>query len=283
MARQPFNNRWAQSVEDQNSQFIYQQPQPADINLGWEGGQDKDPPAAGWENWWHNRVDSALQQVERQGAMDYHPQAIYSIGAPAKASDGNYYESIQAQNIGNNPLTAQSWWRFIGPSLYSANSAGDLKYVAHDGDPDYGWLSCNGAVVLRNSFSRLFSKIGTRWNTGGESGAQFRLPDFRDRVLRIHNGGRGIDVNRLFGTYQSDALQMHNHFLPTSTESRGVLYGIRDDVFIKSGVNPSPGDDANSTTYPNPGYIAGDQAGSMGRWAQETRMTNATANVWIKY
>ena len=52
MARQPFNNRWAQGVESQDNLNTFKAPGDVRINSGWEGGQDKDAPPAGQENWW---------------------------------------------------------------------------------------------------------------------------------------------------------------------------------------------------------------------------------------
>lgn len=40
----------------------------------------------------------------------------------------------------------------------------------------------DGRLLLRADYPTLFAKIGTRWNTGGELGTQFRIPDSRDKV-----------------------------------------------------------------------------------------------------
>lgn len=45
-----------------------------------------------------------------------------------------------------------------------------------------GFLLEDGAVVLRADYPALFAVLGTRYNTGGETAAQFRLPDSRGRV-----------------------------------------------------------------------------------------------------
>ena len=196
MARQPFNTRWAQGVELQNNPNTFQVPPGTRLNAGWEGGQDKDAPPAGQENWWHNRVDSALQDLERQGAMTWHAQAVYGLGAPCYATDGYYYESLIASNTNNSPLTSSASWRQIGQSLYSSFSAGEYKDVAHNGSPETGWLKANGAVLLRAAYPKLFAKIGTAYNTGGELSTQFRLPDWRGVFPRCLDDGRGIDSGR---------------------------------------------------------------------------------------
>lgn len=41
-----------------------------------------------------------------------------------------------------------------------------------------GLLAANGTVVLRADYPALFDAIGTTYNTGGETGAQFRLPNY---------------------------------------------------------------------------------------------------------
>ena len=45
-----------------------------------------------------------------------------------------------------------------------------------------GFLLEDGAVVLRATYPELFAVLGTRYNTGGETASQFRLPDSRGRV-----------------------------------------------------------------------------------------------------
>ncbi|PTC00357.1 hypothetical protein C9975_07980, partial [Thalassospira xiamenensis] len=126
MAREAFNTRWAQGVETQDNDNTFKVPDNARQSTGWEGGQDKDAPRAGQENWWHNRVDSALQDLERRGVLAYHPLAVYSSGAPCYTpEDGLFYESITPANTGNAPASSPTFWRLIGASLYSSFSVGE--------------------------------------------------------------------------------------------------------------------------------------------------------------
>lgn len=46
-----------------------------------------------------------------------------------------------------------------------------------------GYLRANGAVVARADYPALFAAIGTTYATGGETGAQFRIPSAGGRVL----------------------------------------------------------------------------------------------------
>ena len=45
-----------------------------------------------------------------------------------------------------------------------------------------GFLECNGQTELQASYPDLYAVMGTTFNTGGEAGNEFRLPDFRGRV-----------------------------------------------------------------------------------------------------
>lgn len=40
-----------------------------------------------------------------------------------------------------------------------------------------GLLAASGGLVLRADYPALFAAIGTTYNTGGETGTQFRLPN----------------------------------------------------------------------------------------------------------
>jgi microcystin-dependent protein len=46
-----------------------------------------------------------------------------------------------------------------------------------------GWLLCNGTVVNIADYPQLYTAIGTRYNTGGETGLQFRLPNLLGRII----------------------------------------------------------------------------------------------------
>lgn len=283
MSRQPFNTRWAQGVETEDNLNTFKEPGGVRINQGWEGGQDKDAPPAGQENWWHNRVDSALQGVERNGVMSWHPQAVYGLGAPSYGADGNYYESLVSANAGNDPVSTIGFWRYCGPSFFSGHSPGDLKMVAHNNIPTTGWLKCNGALLLRSSYQLLFAAIGTAHNIGGETNLQFRLPDFRGEFVRGFDDGRGVNPGRVFGSGELAALENHNHYMPTSSGVAGDGYGINDSSFIKCLPNYEAISTAPVTTYPNALYLSGQLVGSTGSFASETRPRNKVANYWIRY
>lgn len=94
-------------------------------------------------------------------------------------------------------------------------------YAATTGVPD-GWLYCNGAIVSRASYPQLFAAIGTTYNTGGETGTQFRVPDLRGEFIRGLDLGRGVDSGRTLGSAQSDAFKSHTHGINNTPVQSGT-------------------------------------------------------------
>lgn len=60
-----------------------------------------------------------------------------------------------------------------------------------------GFLLCDGSVKNRADFPALFGVIGTAYNTGGETGTQFRVPDLRGRVAAGADNMGGTAASRL--------------------------------------------------------------------------------------
>ncbi|WP_059395628.1 tail fiber protein [Pseudomonas putida] len=289
MARQPFNRRWAENVEGQSSSTTFQEPPEIRIATGWEGGQDKDAPPAGQENWWHNRVDSALQDLERRGVMQYHSQAIYSVGAPCYTpEDGLFYESVADNNAGNPPASSPAYWRLIGASLYSSFSVGEYKDVAHNDSPDPGWLKAVGSVLLRAAYPKLFAKIGTRYNTGGELSNEFRIPDWRALVPRGLDDGRGIDPGRTLSNVPQPSQNLaHGHSASASTGgSHSHTMTVNFDRSPTTPGNQIFGDEpyygqGTLTTNPAGSHSHTISIGSNG--GTEARMINGAQVRWIRY
>lgn len=73
-----------------------------------------------------------------------------------------------------------------------------------------GWLSCDGSLVSRATYSNLFSIVGTLYGVGDGS-TTFTLPDLRGEFVRGFDAGRGIDSGRSFGSAQADEFESHNH------------------------------------------------------------------------
>ena len=76
-----------------------------------------------------------------------------------------------------------------------------------------GWLLCEGAILDQSGYPALFAVIGTAFNTGGEGGTQFRLPDFRSRV----GYGAGTSPRGTLGGSANSVVPLHDHSLSAAT------------------------------------------------------------------
>jgi microcystin-dependent protein len=99
------------------------------------------------------------------------------------------------------------------------------------------WHLCDGSVLNRADYPGLFNVLGTRFNTGGETSAQFRLPDLRGRTIvgrddmggvaagRVSQGVSGVNGLQLGATGGHQALQQHSHDV---TIASGTISGVTD-------------------------------------------------------
>lgn len=259
-----FNNKWAAGGDKTAFAAFLDR-----VNTGWEGGVDKDAPRAPQQNAWQYRADDALQDIERQGVMGWLSDSVYGLGAPTFAADGNYYESLQANNSGNDPTTSTGFWRLVGSSFFSGVPVGTVIAVAHNGPAESGWLKCNGASVSRTLYARLFQKLGTAWGTLNAN--SFYLPDFRGEFLRGFDDGRGADRNRGFASLQLATM------IPSFVGNNGNLPGIGTLDVLNSD---------STGTYPITRTLAynanqtSDRTDASGNYV---RPRNQTVVYWIKY
>ncbi|MGE4336206.1 MAG: hypothetical protein AB7E55_09560 [Pigmentiphaga sp.] len=110
-----FLKKWA-SVPSQ-----FERPTDALIARGWAGGAAEDPPEAKWENWWHNRVDEALSEIESKGAMQWFADVSYAIGATARSGGQNYIAAIASTGIQPGSASDAGHWQQL--SLLAATQA----------------------------------------------------------------------------------------------------------------------------------------------------------------
>lgn len=85
--------------------------------------------------------------------------------------------------------------------------------------PD-GWLPCDGRAVLRAQYPDLFAAIGTTWGAG-DNVSTFNLPDGRGEFFRGWDNGRGVDVDREFGSWQDDQFRSHAHGVGAFNQQAG--------------------------------------------------------------
>jgi len=110
--------------------------------------------------------------------------------------------------------------------LLAAVPTGTMKMWMVDGATPAGYLLCQGQVVSQATYSNLFSVLSTTFNTGGEGGGNFRIPDLRQRfpIGKAASGtgslwgpvsgvGGSIDHTHTSGAHTHD-LSSHTHAVP---------------------------------------------------------------------
>lgn len=86
-----------------------------------------------------------------------------------------------------------------------------------------GWLECVGTVKLRTAEPRLFNVIGTTYNTGGELGTEFRLPDKRGRTSIGAGTGSGLTARTQGAKLGSEgAVGAHTHGITDPTHAHNL-------------------------------------------------------------
>ncbi|MGK4443093.1 hypothetical protein ACSMDF_06955 [Yersinia enterocolitica] len=118
-----FNQQWASAPAQ------FERPGDGLIARGWAGGASEDPPEAKWENWWHNRVDLALQELQNLGQLMWFADAPYQVGTRVNHG-GNSYIAL-SENTGVEPTGALDIgvWRQEGINAYlqTINNLSEIK------------------------------------------------------------------------------------------------------------------------------------------------------------
>ena len=81
------------------------------------------------------------------------------------------------------------------------------------------WLLCYGQTLVRATYPDLFAVIGTTYNTGGEAGTDFRLPDLRGRTVAGVDNMGGTDAGRLDIANSSGTVVGSQYVTLTSAQS----------------------------------------------------------------
>lgn len=68
----------------------------------------------------------------------------------------------------------------IRDAMDKAIPVGTIAMFGAEKDPE-GWLRCDGRLVQRSAYPKLFAAIGTSY--GSSSGNDFRIPDIRERSV----------------------------------------------------------------------------------------------------
>jgi microcystin-dependent protein len=93
-----------------------------------------------------------------------------------------------------------------------------------------GWLLCDGTKYLQATYPALFNVFSTRFNTGGELGTEFRMPDMRGCVPVGAGQGPAPLTNRVLAarageenhTLTMAQMPQHSHHANGTTPTGGA-------------------------------------------------------------
>ncbi len=234
-------------------------PGGAKIATGWinEGG------IANWQNWWQNRTDQALEEIERRGIQIYSAGTVYYKGGLAIGSDDGVYQA-EIINPAVDPVGAPAgnWHLVHGPVPYAIT-------VFNVGDDDPAWSPGGGAHSLKVTLTggggggggTPVAGGGTATSIGGGGGGTgihaFEHLNGTTYAVVIGAGGLGVSgLSGLIGGSSSIADGVDTITATggaggasgagTSTDQEGMAGGAAAlaDIDIAGGYSSSGGDGA---------------------------------------
>ena len=131
----------------------------------------------------------------------------------------------------------------IRTALEKAIPIGTIAMFGAERDPE-GWIRCDGRLLERNAYAKLFAVIGTAY--GSTSPSNFRLPDIRDRSVVGSGNSYRISDKGGSGSVTLNVNQMpaHTHQIG-EVEDAGRRFQARKAI-QDIGVNEASG---NGYTY----------------------------------
>lgn len=109
----------------------------------------------------------------------------------------------------------------LNTTISTQSAPGNIMLYGGTAAPT-GWLLCDGSTVSQTTYAALFAVIGTSYNTGGEAGGTFRLPDLRQRfpigkstgVIATTLGERGGSIDHSHSMLSHTHTVAHTHGFP---------------------------------------------------------------------
>ena len=107
---------------------------------------------------------------------------------------------------------------------------GEIRIFAGNFAP-LGWALCQGQTLPINSYTALFSLLGT--NYGGNGTSNFKLPDFQGRAALAAGGGPGLTYQYLGQALGTETVQLQAGQIP------GHVHALQGDTAAANASSPA--------------------------------------------
>lgn len=151
---------------------------------------------------------------------------------------------------------------------------GDIKCSALQEDHK-NWLLCDGRELERSVYEDLFAAIGTAFGSGNDV-TTFNIPDCRGVAVRGCDNGRGLDKDRVFGSYQDDGAPNI-----TATFRADCYTSPEESGAVQASATGNRGGDNPVSNQRQFSFDASRSSAVYGR-SSELRMKNIALNYFIK-
>lgn len=195
-----------------------------------------------------------IAYLMQDGIPEWNTDTSYFTGSIVrKVGTTELYGSVIDNNLANAlpSQTTNGFWAYLNPATVAPGVISDFGGAS----APLGWLPCDGSVVAQATYPGLFAAIGATWNTGGEGGGNFRLPDLRGRTTMGVGQGSGLS-NRTLATLVGEEthllitgeIPIHSHSITDPGHAHDV--GPRPYGNFGGGSGPGGGVDAPAASPP---------------------------------
>lgn len=252
-------------------------------------GNDPATDSASW------KLMAGIEDIEDAVSIIYDNAASGLVATDVQAAIDELRNAakIKYDNTIVGVLAATDVQDAIDEIIPSLVPAGAIQFFAMASAPT-GWLQADGANVSRTTYATLFAALGTLYGVG-DGATTFGLPDMRGQFARGVDDGRGLDIARVMGSDQTDAMEQHSHhngvaFQSAETAAYAACGSMSNPIGavrratgvdlnpVLSGVTSGVIDSSGVITNPSFGATSSCKSPST-----ETRPTNVALYGCIKY
>jgi microcystin-dependent protein len=139
------------------------------------------------------------------------------------------------------------------------------------------WLLCDGRAVEQAAYPELYEAVQGRFNTGGETQTQFRLPAVAGRAIVGAGAGSGLTARTLADRWGGETVQLSTNEMPSHSHGGATQ---NDNVDHSHYVSAQTGGQSQSHLHglPDPGHSHG--VNNLGGGYHAVNVYNGSGGAW---